>query len=137
MAADKESTQRRVYVLPTELVDRITKFQADMQLPSEVEAARRLLDEALKHRDDAEAITRRFLDRLKETRMMSDIAKDVLVGHPLISSLKINPGSISFGMTTGDQVTVFQDGTASMVDRHKRPFSINADGQITNDEVPF
>jgi len=137
MAADKESTQRRVYVLPTELVDRITKFQADMKLQSEVEAARRLLDEALKHRDDAEAIARRFLERLKETRMMSDIAKDVLVGHPLISSLKISTGSISFGMTTGDQVTVFQDGTASLVDRHKRAFSINADGQKTDDEIPF
>ncbi|MDX8438330.1 hypothetical protein [Mesorhizobium australafricanum] len=137
MAADKESTQRRVYVLPTELVERITKFQADMQLPSEVEAARRLLDEALKHRDDAEAITRRFIERLKETRMMSDIAKDVLVGHPLIDQLKISTGSISFGMTTGDTVTVFQDGTASLVDRHKRSFSINSDGKKTDDEIPF
>ncbi|TPM33717.1 hypothetical protein FJ955_02960 [Mesorhizobium sp. B2-2-2] len=137
MAADKESTMRRVYVLPTELVDRITSFQADMKLQSEVEAARRLLDEALKQRDDAEAITRRFLERLKDTRMMSDIAKDVLVGHPLINQIKINASSISFGMTTGDQVTVFQDGTASMQDRHKQSFNINSEGQLIRDDIPF
>jgi len=137
MAADKESTMRRVYVLPTELVDRITAFQADMKLQSEVEAARRLLDEALKHRDNAEAITRRFIERLKETRMMSDIAKDVLVGHPLIDQLKINTGSISFGMTTGDQVTVFQDGSAMLRDRNKQQFSINTEGVKTTDEIPF
>ncbi|OBQ94169.1 hypothetical protein [Mesorhizobium sp. AA23] len=137
MAADKESTQRRVYVLPTELVERITKFQADMKLQSEVEAARRLLDEALKHRDDAEAITRRFIERLKDTRMMSDIAKDVLVGHPLINQIKMTTSSISFGMTTGDVVTVYQDGTASVQDRHKRSFNINADGTRTTDEIPF
>lgn len=137
MAADKESTQRRVYVLPTELVERITSFQADMKLQSEVEAARRLLDEALKHRDNAEAITRRFIERLKETRMMTDIAKDVLIGHPLINNLKINTSSISFGMTTGDNVTVFQDGTASLIDRHKRSFNIGTDGQMVSDEIPF
>ena len=43
----REGTERRVYVLPAELVERIRSFQRDERLPSETEAARQLLELAL------------------------------------------------------------------------------------------
>jgi hypothetical protein len=117
MADEKEKTQRRVYVLPTELVERITAFQNDMGLQSEVEAARKLLDEALKRRDDWRAITRRFLDRLKETRFLTDIGGEVLMGHPLVEGMTFAQDSITFKLTSGEEVTIRKDGTVYAEDQ--------------------
>lgn len=125
MADEKEKTQRRVYVLPTELVDRITAFQSDMGLQSEVEAARKLLDEALKRRDDWRAITRRFQDKLKETRMLTDIAGDVLVGHPLVEGINFASNSTTFKLITGETVTVNKDGTVSAVDEYQNEIELD------------
>jgi hypothetical protein len=144
MADEKEKTQRRVYVLPTELVERITAFQTDMGLQSEVEAARKLLDEALKRRDDWRAITRRFQEKLKETRMLTDIAGEVLVGHPLIEGINFAPNSITFKLTTGETVTVNKDGTTNAVDEYNneveldpKPYRKNLGGRELDDEIPF
>ncbi|NRB16876.1 MAG: hypothetical protein HRU33_04690 [Rhodobacteraceae bacterium] len=78
------TTKRRVYDLPTELVERIVEFQKDKGLPSEVEAARRLLDQALKSRDSRETLVGRFLSKLVPGSEPSDSAATVLVGHPLV-----------------------------------------------------
>ncbi|WP_137392265.1 hypothetical protein [Rhodoligotrophos defluvii] len=96
MAPSKEQTQRRVYVLPTELVDRIVAFQAEKGFPSEVEAVRKLLDEALKSRDTDKTIIRRFLYRLEKLRLPTEVAKDVLVGHPLVTDLSFGRDHIKF-----------------------------------------
>src|SRR5690606_38902785 len=116
MSDDKEKTQRRVYVLPTELVERIVAYQQDMGLPSEVEAARRLLDEALMRRDDWRAITKRFQEKLKETRVLSDIAKDVLIGHPLVNQVKLEPAMITFDLTSGETVSITSSGGVTAED---------------------
>ena len=113
MAPEKEKSQRRVYVLPNDLVDRITDFQTEMGIQSEVEAVRRLLDEALMRRDDWRSITRRFKDRLQETRVLSDIAKDVLVGHPLVQSVGFEPNLVRFNLTTGETVEITSRGSVS------------------------
>lgn len=137
MASDKEKGQRRVYVLPNELVERIVAYQTEMGIQSEVEAARRLLDEALKSRDNWESITRRFQERLKETKLLPEIAKDILMGHPLVSDIGIRQSSITFQLTSGESVTIFGDGTAQAKDRHGRDWSIDATGKKTSDEIPF
>lgn len=144
MADEKEKTQRRVYVLPTELVDRITAFQQDMGLQSEVEAARKLLDEALKRRDDWRAITRRFQEKLKETRMLTDIAGEVLVGHPLVEGITFGANHITFKLITGETVTVNKDGTSSAMDEYQneieldpKPHRKNPGGRELDDEIPF
>lgn len=136
MASDKEKTQRRVYVLPTELVERIVAYQTEMGLQSEVEAARRLLDEALKSRDDGLAITRRFLEKMKETRLLAEIAKDVLIGHPLITNIGLKSGGIDFTLTSGETVTIFPDGLARLEDRHGNVLNLDKDGKDV-DELPF
>ncbi|MBK3745378.1 hypothetical protein G3A39_40135 [Paraburkholderia aspalathi] len=96
MSKEKEATQRGVYVLPTELVERIVAFQSEKGYPSEVEAARKLLDEALKSRDDEYRIIRRFQERLQNLRMPAEVAKDVLVGPPFILDISFDNDHVDF-----------------------------------------
>jgi len=84
------ATQRRVYALPTEMVDRIVAYQKERGLASEVEAVRRLLDDALKSRDNLERIINRYLSRLGQYKVHADAAREVLVGHPLVRSITFN-----------------------------------------------
>lgn len=110
MANDKATTQRRVYVLPNELVDRIVEFQKDKGYPSEVEAVRKLLDEALLHRDNDTTIIERFKTRLKQLRMPSEVAKDVLVGHPLVEEIGFERDAISFSVRGYNRYRIDTDG---------------------------
>lgn len=125
MADEKEKPQRRVYVLPSELVDRIVAYQNEMGLQSEVEAARRLLHEALKSRDDWRSIVRRFKDRLAETRVLSDIAKDVLMGHPLVTQINMLGDAIQFVLKTGESVTIHALGVVEAYDEHQRQMQLD------------
>jgi hypothetical protein len=110
----RPGTQRRVYVLPDELVGRISAFQRDTGLPSETEAARRLLDEALKRRDTHESIIDRFLNRFKEIRILSDVAKEVLAGHPLVSTIRFEDDAIDFRLINGCKITIKNDGAVDI-----------------------
>lgn len=116
MATEKEKSQRRVYVLPNELVERITGFQTEMGIQSEVEAVRRLLDNALKGRDDWRSITKRFLEKLKDTPFLTDIARDVLIGHPLVHRISTTSSNIIFELTTGETVDIGKGGNVHATD---------------------
>lgn len=134
---DKDKGQRRVYVLPNELVERIVAYQEEMGIQSEVEAARRLLDEALKRRDNWESLTRRFQERLKESKLLSDIAKDILMGHPLVSVIKIEENAIAFELTTSENVRISDNGEALANDRFNRNWLIKPNGEKEEDPLPF
>ena len=121
MAENKEISQRRVYVLPTELVDRIVEYQKEAGHSSEVDAVRKLLNDALEHRDDWISITRKFLSRLKNTKILSDIAKEVLVGHPNVKSIELGERSLSFRLKTGETVKINSDSTVSATDENDDP----------------
>ena len=135
MADEKEKTQRRVYVLPSELVERITAFQTRMGLSSEVEAARRLLDEALKHREDAEQIIKNFTQKMKETKILSDIAKDVLVGHPKVSQIHFDGPSVRVSLTDGEEITFYGHSGGNLKRSWGDPVKFDANGEL--DEIPF
>ena len=108
---DTPKTQRRAYVLPTELVNRIEEFQREKGFSSEVEAVRRLLDDALKSRDTFETIVKRFLDKLSTLKILSEATKEVLVGHPLIDSIHfIDEDNIRFEMKDGIGVMINSGG---------------------------
>lgn len=110
---DTPASKRRVYDLPTELVDRITAFQREKKLPSEVEAVRRLLDEALLHRDSAISLLIRFSERLKGDGMPASVAKDVLVGHPLIEEIGFpDLNSVTFQMKGYGKFSIDDKGSA-------------------------
>jgi hypothetical protein len=106
--------QRRVYVLPNDLVDRIVAYQNEIGFNSEVEAVRRLLDDALKARDTLQMLVDRFLKRLQSLKIPSEVAKEVLVGHPLISEI---------GFFSADAVEFYVKGRPSH-------FKINRKGEI-------
>ena len=112
----RSGTQRRVYVLPEELVGRILAFQRETGLPSETEAARRLLDEGLKRHDTYKSIIDRFLNRFKEIRILSDAAKEVLAGHPLISTIRFEDNAIHFRLINHWKITVNTSGAVDIVD---------------------
>ncbi|WP_146119568.1 hypothetical protein [Phyllobacterium phragmitis] len=142
MVQEKEATLRRVYVLPQELVDRIVAFQNEKGYGSEVEAVRKLLDEALKSRDTYETIIKRFLSRLEALRMPAEVARDVLVGHPLITELKFERDSITFRMTNGYNISIQTDGTVSIEDEYNTipwpPYSADKkSAKDLDDEIPF
>lgn len=107
---------RRVYALPVEMVDRITEFQREKGLASEVEAVRRLLDEALKTRDDLDTIINRLLAKLGQTKIASEAARDVLVGHPLVESMSFPDGAVAFELKNGERAIVHERGSVSTSD---------------------
>ncbi|RVK59138.1 hypothetical protein CN126_14650 [Sinorhizobium meliloti] len=142
MAVDKDKAQRRVYVLPTELVDRIVAYQQEMGIQSEVEAVRRLLDEALMTRDDWRSITRRFKEKLAETRVLSDIAKDVLVGHPLVNFVGFESNLVRFNLSTGETVEITSRGEVTAKEEYGNPieYEPKSGGNFSrdlDDDIPF
>jgi hypothetical protein len=87
MAATNDDTMRRVYVLPVDLVERIAAFQKDRGYNSEVEAVRKLLDDALRMRETPDDVVTRFLERLSVLREPSEVAREIAAGHPAVSDI--------------------------------------------------
>ena len=96
MTEESPTTKRRVYDLPIELVDRIVEFQKDRGLPSEVEAARRLLDQSLKNRDTLDQVVGRYLAALEPGVEPGEAAGVVLSGHPSVKSIQFIEHGIRF-----------------------------------------
>ncbi|WP_428487471.1 hypothetical protein [Rhodopila sp.] len=94
--ADKDGVERKVWLLPTELSERIKAFQASQGIASEVEAARRLLDSALQMRDAVPDILRKLRDRYEEEKDLRVLARDVLVNHALVRSVTFDDDSVWF-----------------------------------------
>lgn len=139
---------RRVYALPSEMVERITKFQQEKGLASEVEAVRKLLDEALKSRDDLETIVNRLLAKLGQTRIASDAARDILAGHPLVTSISFHEDSVVFELKKGDGARIYENGAVQLVGTEKawyptdkgnpyRGGSAKIPTADLDDEIPF
>lgn len=99
--AEKEATERRVYVLPVELVERVRQFQKDNLIASEVEAVRRLLDTALHMRDDVHSILKKMSVRFETEKDIRIISRDILAAHPLVEHIKISNNSVEFTLKDG------------------------------------
>lgn len=116
MAKNPQDQYRRVYVLPAELVERILEFQYEKGLSSEVDAVRRLLDEALRARDTPVRLLGRTLRAIEDMKLPYDVAREVLVGHPLVSDLS------------------FKDEEVEIWIRGAGHFKFNAEGELYHDE---
>jgi len=114
--AEKEATERRVYVLPQELVERVRKYQRDTLISSEVEAVRRLLDTALQLRDDTQSILDKFHNRFSSEKDLRVLSRDILGVHPLVDSIQHTNYSVIFSLKNGD----------------KASFTISGEGKIWN-----
>lgn len=95
--------ERRVYMLPSELVERIRAYQAAFGLPSEVEAVRRLLDGALQHRETLLDVLAKLKLRWTDEKDLRVLAREVLVGHALVKSVAFADGSVDFTFADGER----------------------------------
>lgn len=111
-----DKAQRRVYVLPNELVERIGEFQRELGLSSEVEAVRRLLDGALKSRDTVVRIVSRLAAQYKIVKSVRDAAKEVLIDHPLVTNIRFKDGELEFDLKDGHSVEFHSWGKATIRD---------------------
>ncbi len=100
--ADKEGMERKVYLLPAELVERMRTYQTSQGIASEVEAARRLLDSALQMRDTVDGILAKLKANFASERDLRALNKEVLAAHPLITKIVLDDTSVTFTMRTGD-----------------------------------
>ncbi|GCD73996.1 hypothetical protein NBRC3299_0288 [Acetobacter pasteurianus NBRC 3299] len=108
--ADKDGMERRVYLLPEELVDRIKAYQSANGIPYEVEAVRRLLNDALQSRDTIDNIMRLISDYFKKDSDLRSIASSVLSSHILVTQINISDQSLKFGLRNGDAGEVTRKG---------------------------
>lgn len=114
MASPTEDTQRKIYVLPKELADRITKFQRRHGYPSEVEAVRHLLNKALlfsQTPDELMTDVWGYLDDAEDdAKAIENMVKDLLMGHPLVSILSIQKNGYFITLENGDEYKIGKNG---------------------------
>ena len=108
--AEKPETERRVYVLPTEQLERVRAYQSDNRIASEVETVRRLLDIALQTRDTIENILRRIMIKFREENDLRAIARDILINHELVKNVEIDDGILTFILRSGEGGQIRKDG---------------------------
>ena len=94
--ADKEGMERKVWLLPAELMDRIKSYQAAQGITSEVEAARRLLDAALQMRDTVPALLTKLKTRFTEEKDLRILARDILATHALVELVRFEDKELIF-----------------------------------------
>lgn len=115
---EKATTERRIHVLPVELLDRVRSYQTDNGIASEVEAVRRLLSEALQARDTIDDLMKQVRAQFKKDRDFRTLARDVLSGHILVKRIEIFDNDLQFTMKSDDTGKInrrgeMQTGTAN------------------------
>lgn len=106
----KDGTERRVYNLPAPLLQRLRAYQVSQAIPSEVEAARRLLDYALQMRDTVFNILQTLEARFNDERDLRVLAGDVLTKHTLVTQVHFEDDSASFTLKNDEQGRIMENG---------------------------
>lgn len=109
-----DDTERRIHVLPKELLERVRAYQADNGISSEVEAVRRLLDMALQMRDTLDDVLRKLKLKLSEERDLRTLARDILWSHPKITGVQFGDGDLTFDFSDGSSGKIDQNGRLSV-----------------------
>lgn len=109
-AGDKPATERRIHVLPVELLERVRSYQNDNAIASEVEAVRRLLSEALQARDSIDDLMKQVRAQFKKDRDFRTLARDVLSSHILVKRMEIADLDLRFVMRNGDSGKIDRQG---------------------------
>lgn len=108
--ATSERNERRIHVLPKELLERIRSYQEKNHIPSEVEAVRRLLNEALQNHDSVEDILNRLDIAFAREKDLRILARDILSTHILIKNIVIGDNYIEFSLRDGSGGQIFNNG---------------------------
>ena len=110
MPSEKVGAQRKVFMLETELVDRVLAYQEKNGLQSEVEAVRQLLNDALRLQDEWWSICDQVVERMKRPESLINAAKDIVLGHPKVSNVAFELDRITFKTITGEHVEILLSG---------------------------
>ncbi|WP_122049903.1 hypothetical protein [Asaia bogorensis] len=111
---EKATTERRIHVLPVELLERVRAYQSDNGIASEVEAVRRLLSEALQARDSVEDIMKQVRAQFQRDRDLRALARDVLSGHILVKQIEIGDSTLTFQTRSNEVGQISRDGTMAI-----------------------
>jgi hypothetical protein len=144
----KEGTERRVYVLPIEQIERIRAYQTSNGIASEVEAVRRLIDSALQMRDSVGDILNKLQSKFIEEKDLRVLARDILAGHALVKSVHFEDDAVAFGCAGGERGKIDNKGRMYVGDMSTnwddwetyRPSTENARRPPVadlDDEIPF
>jgi hypothetical protein len=127
-----DDEHRRVYRLSEELLTRVKRFQTKSGFKYEVDAVRRLLDEALRLRDTAGDILDRLDARFQRERNLRTLAQQHLAGHPLVINLEIDDHQVIFTLRNGEHGSISSSGELGHADQddhdalsyYKRPAAL-------------
>lgn len=104
------SGERRVHIIPSELMARVRSFQSDHGIATEVEAIRRLLDRALQHRETGNDIMAKLKDRFGKERNLRVLAREVIAAHSLVTSMTFRDNEMEFDLADGTRGMIRDDG---------------------------
>jgi len=107
----KDGTERRVYMLPAGLLERLRAYQVSQGITSEAEAARRLLDTALQMRDTVADILNTLETRFVEEKDLRVLASEVLAKHFLVSEVSFKESDVSFKLRNGERGQITASGS--------------------------
>ena len=96
----------------------------------QVEAARRLLDEALLSRDTIVSIVSRVISQLKSVRSLREAAKEVLASHPLVTRIQYENNELSFGIADGHHAEITERGIVTIKDDNDNLYSFFLEGEV-------
>jgi hypothetical protein len=116
----KDTTERRVYNLPADLLERLRAYQVSQGIASEVEAARRLLHIALQMRDSVTDILSTLEAKFADEKDLRVLAGDVLSKHILVDKIQFGKGLVVFVMENGDRGMIQESGTLFYADSDDR-----------------
>ena len=106
----KDGTERRVYMLPANLLERLRAYQVSQGISSEAEAARRLLDTALQMRDTAKDILNTLGARYADEHDLRVLASEILTKHALVKSVFFVDGGVWFRLDNGERGRITSSG---------------------------
>ncbi|WP_140884999.1 hypothetical protein [Muricoccus nepalensis] len=104
------STERKIYVLPSEQVERIRAYQVANGIGSEVEAVRRLLDTALEMRDTVHDLLIKLKSRYAQEKDLRVLAKDILAGHSRVRSIAYTDDGLEFSFSSEERGKINNKG---------------------------
>ncbi|WP_424138670.1 hypothetical protein [Roseomonas chloroacetimidivorans] len=104
------STERKIYVLPIEQVERIRAYQTANGIGSEVEAVRRLLDTALEMRDTVRDLLNKLKSRHAQEKDLRVLARDILAGHSRVRSINYTDDSLEFSFSADERGKINNKG---------------------------
>lgn len=102
------ATERRVYHLPAALVVRLQTWQASQGIPSETEAARQLLGEALDRKDTPGDV----MDAARAAMQAMGCARQAaraIGAHPHVSGLLFKGNDVQITFGSGEAEWVLKD----------------------------